>query len=373
MPVGSLPQVIELAGDGRQRGRAHGELLRAAITEAFGRWMDWLAQRSGMDPAQYIDIFLQETDFAPAIQRWAPDLLSEVQGIAEGANAPFGLTLAWQCMDEYWWHLNFRAASQPTVPQGCSGFGVWGQGETASLLCQNDDLPDYFDGAQCILRMTYPNSELEILAFTLAGMINQNGVNSYSTGVMVNTLYQLDHSTGGLPATFVTRRILESGTLEEAMEFVARVRHASGMNYLLAGPHRAVCVECSANKVVECVHPGDREFAIHTNHPLCNDDTGMYRSLLGPTAVEASIETDRGGTSSRLSTLNEELRNRPRPITPEDAKSVLRMAPVCVPRGSEGGFTVACTVVELGRSPMMHVALGPPDVEPFYRFRIGRS
>lgn len=373
MSPGSRPQVVEVAGDGYQRGRAHGESLRAPISDAFGRWMEWLAQRSGMDPSHYLDVFLEETPFLPTIEALAPDLLSEVRGIAEGADVPFRQALAWQCMDEYWWHLNFRTATPPVAPPGCSGFAVWAQGEASGLVCQNDDLPDYFDGAQCVLRLTYPNSELEILTFTLAGMINQNGVNSFSTGVMVNTLYQLDHSADGLPATFVTRRILESRTLQEAIEFVTRVGHASGMNYLLAGPRRAVCLECSANKAVECILPDELDYTAHTNHPLCSDDSAMYRSLLGPTAVRDSIETDLGATSSRLAALNKELKRRPRPITPEDAKSILRMAPLCVPRGSEGGFTAGCTVVELGPSPVMHVAFGPPDTEPFHKFGIGRN
>jgi hypothetical protein len=362
---------VELTGDGLQRGRAHGEALRPIIHEAFGRWKVWLARYTGMDPVKYIDRFLEETHFPQILQRLTPDLLSEVQGIAEGANAPFDTTLAWQCMDEYWWHMNYSGMSPFPAPAACSGFAVWGQETSPNLLCQNDDLPNYFDGAQCLLRLVYPGSELEILTFTLAGMINQNGVNSFSTAAMVNTLYQLDHSPDGLPATFITRRILESRGLEEAEAFVTQAPHASGLNYLIAGLDGAVDMECSANQVVQCSHPGDHTYLVHTNHPLCNNDTAMYRSLAGPSAVEASIEQDRGATSSRLAAMDDELRRRPRPISVADAKSILSRSPVCVPRGGEGGFTVACTVVELGRQPVMHVAFGPPDREPFHRFEIG--
>ena len=79
-------EVLVLEGTARERGRAHGEALRDLIHEHHSRWLDALQKQTGMDEQLYLDRLLAETNFMPAIERWTPDLLDEVRGIAEGAN-----------------------------------------------------------------------------------------------------------------------------------------------------------------------------------------------------------------------------------------------------------------------------------------------
>ena len=46
--------VLTLAGDGRARGRAHGEALRPLIKTHVERWLDWLGTNTGEDPRAYV-------------------------------------------------------------------------------------------------------------------------------------------------------------------------------------------------------------------------------------------------------------------------------------------------------------------------------
>jgi hypothetical protein len=55
------------------------------------------------------------------------------------------------------------------------------------------------------------------------------------------------------------------------------VHHASGQNYVVGSPEGVVSLVCSARSVVE-FHPFvDRDDVSHTNHPLANGDTELYR------------------------------------------------------------------------------------------------
>lgn len=361
---------IECYGTPRKRGQIHGESLRVIISEVIGSWKDWLSSSSGMDPDEYIRNFLDETNFLPSIKRWVPGLLDEVHGIAEGASSDFGTIFAWQCMDEYWWHLNNRMGASRLEKMACSGFGVWGQQNAATILCQTDDLPVYFEGGQVTIRMKHQDSDLELLIFTIAGMIIQNGVNSFSIGAMINTLCQLDHSLDGLPTTFVTRGILQCQSLQKAEEFVRAVNHASGMNYLIGSPKRVIDLECSANNVVQYLGSENSDYVVHTNHPLMNEDTSLFKEQYGRQALKSVIENDHNATSSRFMAIEDAILSHERPIRFKDAKTILSLDPVSVHRSENSPYTIGCTIAELTGAPIVHIAPGPPDSSLFSSFKI---
>ena len=96
-------KVLLLEGTARERGRAHGEALRDLIHEHHARWAAALNKQTGLDEQNYLDWLLTGTNFIPAIERWTPNLLEEVRGIAEGANVDFRYAFARQLSDEEPW------------------------------------------------------------------------------------------------------------------------------------------------------------------------------------------------------------------------------------------------------------------------------
>jgi predicted choloylglycine hydrolase len=91
-------------------------------------------------------------------------------------------------------------------------------------------------------------------------------------GLCANTLLELAGSKDGLPVAFVVRGILKQPNLDKATDFIKKVKHASGQNYILGDAEKIVDLECSANKVSRYVPPeGDRR-TCHANHALANDE-----------------------------------------------------------------------------------------------------
>lgn len=372
MGAPNLPHQIEAYGSPRQRGRMHGESLRAIIGAALGRWEDHLLKEVQMDLEAYVDRFLEDTDFLPAIERWTPELLDEVRGIAEGAALDFHTTLCWNLsFDEHWNHVrDLKLAG--TAHSGCTAIGVPGKPDSPTLLAQNNDLPDYLDGTQTLIHMRLPERDLELLIFAPAGALAQNSINSRGLGACVNTLPQLDHCPDGLPSFFVLRALLEQETIEEATRFLCRVRHASGINYMLGSPEQVLDFECSANKVVQlCPQPGMTRL-LHTNHPLVSDDQGMFRAWREALPLSSPLADPYPAFSDlRLEALLREFGVREGPATSQDIGAALsaRNVPVCFTPGSyENIFTFGSTIAELGTRPVLHLAPGPPALTPFQRF-----
>jgi hypothetical protein len=203
--------------------------------------------------------------------------------------------------------------------------------------------------------------------FTIAGKINLAGMNNAPVGICCNTVLALNYVKDGLAEDFVVRGALEQPSLDAALAFMRRIKHASGQNYIIGGPERVLSLECSANKIVEYVpYPGANR-TYHTNHPLVNDDQSFYRERLAAMSdVQRAIwEPPYVNSFARLETLQRHLSDPNEIITLDKVKSILSShdAPVC--HNSPTKISLGCLIMELSRNPKLHLAPGPPCTTPF--------
>lgn len=141
MTTDRLPIIDCADPDPRQRGRAHGEALRAVIRDKISRWHMAIAADYGQEPLAFIERLLAETHFRAAIKTWTPWLIPEVEGIAEGAGIDLDTAHALQLLDEEWW---FGRA----VHDGhCSGAAMKPMNGGPTVIGQTMDLPAWHDGA----------------------------------------------------------------------------------------------------------------------------------------------------------------------------------------------------------------------------------
>lgn len=160
--------MVECRGNGRERGRAHGEALREPIRGLLERWDADVAARLGRPPQTLVSALVETTGFVAAIERHTPDLLEEVRGIADGAGIAFDRVLALNLMDEEWW---FSAPAEPR--DACTLIAVAPAEGRPTVLAQNMDLPELMDGAQAILRID-DGAGGGGAVLTAAGMIGLN-------------------------------------------------------------------------------------------------------------------------------------------------------------------------------------------------------
>jgi hypothetical protein len=368
-------RVLVLEGPPRERGQIHGETLRAEIGDMVEAWKNDINRDLGVDPDLFLKEFIAKTDFLPAIRRWTPGLLEEVEGIAEGSGIAFNTILARQLSDEEpWFRLEKRYPVEISFGEQCSSVGVSPWNGHPAIVAQNMDSPGYYDGFQVLVHIKDPETRIEAFIFTIAGKLSLAGMNSRSMGMCCNTVLQLNYVKDGLPEDFVVRGFLAQPTLDEGLAFMRRVKHASGQNYIVGGPNRVLDLEISANKICEFTpYPGaDRVY--HTNHPLCNDDQSIWhkRWAMG-TPAERQAVVARSTSLARFKTLESRLGDPHETITVERIRDVLSShdGPVCLDGQGTQNITSGCLIMELSPAPVLHLSPGPPCSTPFKTYRFG--
>jgi isopenicillin-N N-acyltransferase like protein len=344
---GTFP-VLDLVGAPRERGRVHGEELRSLIETGVAQWKEELERARGCSPDTYIAQFLAAMSFDRAIGRWAPDLLEEIRGIAEGAGLPFETVYAYNLLDEEWW-FGEEWSARSSVASACSAAGLRVGPTGHPVIAQNMDLPRSFVPTQTVLRVRQENGAEE-LVLTAAGIIGLCGCNSWGLALCCNALSHLGHSAEGLPVAFVVRRILEQTSIREVRPFVDSVPHASGQNLLLADPDGLCDLECSSNQVAE--FGGEAGAIVHANHALANTDV---------TAADSASDSE-----ARF----DFLAARAFDVTTETHLRALlsdRTVPLCKTETSENSrnLTFASLTMEASVPPTVFLAPGPPDRTPW--------
>jgi hypothetical protein len=357
-------RVVTLEGSPQDRGVTHGKTLKEPIHALLKLWKADLAERYKMDADAFVKQFLKQTDFPAAIKQWTPDLLDETKGIAQGAGVDFDTMLVFQLIDEYW-------VNGPGVAgEHCSALGVGRRGDRPGYIAQTMDLEGFRDGFQAVLRIKSPDGKSEALVLTCAGLIGLNGLNNRSVAICCNTLSQLAFARTGLPVACVVRGVLDRASDEAALEFLKRIKHASGQNYIIGGPDKVYDYECSAGKVSQFKPTPAGEIVWHTNHPLVNDDyNAAYHDALAK--KETAKKTENSAT--RLQSLDKRIAKNSATLDLDAIKTTLSSKdspehPICrAHKDKKANFTFAATIMTLGPKPELIIAPGPPDTQNYQR------
>ena len=355
------PLVIDAAGSPREIGQAHGEHARDLIRTGLDRWRETLAAE-GKDADALWHALARRAGFREAAARWTPDLLAEVDGIAEGAGVDPDLVFATNCLDEaWWWHEK---------GPGCSAVAVTDRGPVP-VIGQNMDLDTWMDTTQVVLRLRHADG-LEQVLLSRAGVIGLCGANSAGLGVVVNALDQLAVDPHGVPVAFVVRAVLAQCRVDDVRAVLHRLPHASGQAYTAASLDGVVGFECGADAVTEYVNDPDRPGARwHTNHPLAPVAL-KAAALRGPDEGEQPWDWASGSSRPRLTRLDEALGTL---MSGDDLAALLSDsdAGICMFAGRwrDDGFTFGSIVVETSVPPRVRIAVGPPDRTPYVEVPFG--
>ena len=360
-------QATDVCGGAYDRGWSHGRALRALVRGHVKAWLDTLAQAGFGEPKAYVEGLLRETDFRSSIRAYWPDLLEEVDGIADGADTPRELVFALQLLDEEWAYRGRRIKRLPRLNK-CSSLAIVSE-SGPTWIGQNMDLGDYTDGWQALLRINDDGQPPKNLVFTISGMIGLMGVNAAGLGVCVNSLPQLPSAPEGVPVAFVVRRLLECRSVAEAASIVLTIPHATNQHYVIAQAGAARSFEASAAGVNEFRAP-DPKRVFHTNHPLSE-----VQGVPGP-------ESQRENTVARLRSLKDRLSGGlpglaeiQRALSASDDP----LHPVCrlhSPESGVIGFTTGSMISALRPEPAdveSWVSGGPPSLGGYKPFTLARD
>lgn len=256
-------QVVRLSGSPRERGLAHGAAVADRLEYYWGQLVRDVTDCA--DPMGSDDLrawILERSEVALAA---APDLEEEIRGMAEGAGVAYEVALSVNFGEEVCHLASMRSATRRAPTERCLAIVVPPEQSASGgyLLAQTWDGPDWTpDPVLFFVEEDAGRSVYLSDGGWVGGVgLNDRGIGSVHTGVGTS----LD-GTPGLPYPFIARRILQSGTVEEACAKAVQLPATAGCHFVVCDGERVVDVEVAGDKnatrpmaapVSTCAHFGD--------------------------------------------------------------------------------------------------------------------
>ena len=258
MTTNPIP-IIELnQTDPKKRGQLYGEAARERIHTILDKYHEIFQCITGETWEKTVE---RGEPFISKAQVFAPDLVEEIRGIAEGADRAF--------MDIFLLNARSEILFNPRVlAQECTTVAALPESTSSgdTLLAQNWDWYKEVKNCQVILKIGQREDKPALITFTEAGQLAKIGMNAAGIGLVVNNLVS-DQPRAGVPWIFLTRRVLESSHLAQAMGYVLNTPRAHSINFLI-GYADGEAVNLETSPVEEHVLWPQNEFFVHTNHYL---------------------------------------------------------------------------------------------------------
>ncbi|NIB38777.1 hypothetical protein HBA55_04225 [Pseudomaricurvus alkylphenolicus] len=340
---------LELSGDSHlEIGRQHGEILKSPIAESLANFKAWLGSRISESPDELIERLVTQSNYLASWEQYAPHLLAELRGIADGSQQPFNQIFAFNLLEEV---LDVVIKKGPGAAH-CTTFSVVNRKSRDNILAENMDWANYYNGAQAVIRIRYPQSDLELLMYGFAGTVSGIGVNNQGLGVAVNTVLNTKSrswSEGGLTCMATQRLILEHDELDSAAQFLQSVPHSYGMNYMIANASGALSVEVSRNDVAVIEPTIARPYLAHSNHALKSHDLASVNNYFQ--GREAVTSPSVAHTVERLECTVDAIEANADAFDSSSAAALLGTAPVKANADPDLGIqTLQSMIIEFGES-----------------------
>jgi isopenicillin-N N-acyltransferase like protein len=336
---------------GFQHGRQCGELIArypdvlAEIIEDEGRLR---GLESGGARFSRERLIADARTFLPTLTAFAPHLIDEVRGIADGAERPFDEVLLVNVRAEV---LGLIAATG----DGCTAF-AFGPNGGAVLAGQNLDQDPRMGDLLVVLRVE-PADGPAILMCSFAGLVGYPGLNSAGVCVFQNALSTSTWRHDGMPHYFMKRMLLEQDSVVGCLEVLRRARVCSSGNYVLGDRRGLLDVELTPDGLA--VLEATNGLVVHGNHfldaHLAADDVLLPRLPDSPNRV------------ARLRALA--THGQPRPDSLQAALSDHAGYPTAICRHEARMVTIASVIAEPERG-VLHVAAGNPCTWAFETYAL---
>ena len=260
---------------GYQHGRAAGDLIRR-YPDALRRVIAVEARYRAPDsePAEIADAELEARTlrFLPFFERFCPEHVTEIRGIADGAEVPFWMALLPNVRAEV--GVFDRSSHGAT---GCTAFaaGPHATADGGVLIGQNQDQNGLMRELTIILRVE-PDDGPNMLTATFGGLIAYGGINSAGVGIMQNSLANSVWRLG-LPHYPLKRSLLQQESIDGCLAQFDRAPLGSCANYVLCDREEVVDVEATPDGYA--VLRRAEGWVAHANH-FCDRDLAADEKLL---------------------------------------------------------------------------------------------
>ncbi|SHN46323.1 C45 family autoproteolytic acyltransferase/hydolase [Cryptosporangium aurantiacum] len=226
------PLFVEIdAPTPRERGRQHGEQAAAAVVRSRDRYAEYFGTRLGLPWARVQE--LAEL-WIPPTRDLAPDLLEEMDGIAESTGLTLPEVVALNGRGEIVYDATFATMDAEPDNDGCTSFSLaaTATGDQRVYAGQNWDWYSSVEDTIAIVRIVQEGKPTIVMQ-TEAGQIGRQGANSAGLALNANGLGGRFGATVGVLQTVIRRLVLETSRIYDAIRIPFALRQHIAANLLL--------------------------------------------------------------------------------------------------------------------------------------------
>ncbi|WP_408994242.1 C45 family autoproteolytic acyltransferase/hydolase [Streptomyces sp. 1268] len=232
--------VIEISGSPRERGRQYGEAVRPQLHAALGYYEEAFGRSAGLTWDQ---VTARAARWLEPVNAYAPHLVEEMRGIADGAGTGLLDVLALNARGEVIYDKSFagiaaegagEGPADEEPAEGCTSFAAYGpaSGDGHVYAGQNWDWRAGVADTVVMIRIVQPPRPTLIMQVE-AGQIGRQGANSAGIAFNANGLGGRFDDRIGLPQTVVRRTVLDQDNIADALDVLCRTRAHIASNALL--------------------------------------------------------------------------------------------------------------------------------------------
>lgn len=373
-PMSSAMARISVQGTPFERGRQYGEQAPAQIHQSISAYQRVFAHYANWDWEKVVG---HAGRYENVIADFAPHVIDEIRGIAEGSGLDFGDILALNVRSE----IMFASGAQNNtklsgaLANECSSFAVLPEvtAEGHTLVGQNWDWLLHARDTVVLVHARRDDGP-DYVTIVEAGLLAKTGVNAAGVASCTNTLVSyLDDGALGVPYHVMLRCLLDSESISDGVATVVNAQKALSGNFLL-GDVDGLAIDMEVNPggaaSVRTLMPRDGVLA-HTNHFL-SPDLARSDSRIGTSP----------GTLFRFECLESTLRRAAPTISIEDLQNALsdhRNHPLGVcSHGDERASeyerysTIASVIYDLDAHEF-YLSAGSPCSDGFRRYQFDAS
>lgn len=260
--------LIELSGSPYERGRQYGCQAQREIRRSIAHYG---AQFRGLELSD-AELTRIVRAYSPKIEAFAPTLVQEMRGIADGAAVDYTEIIMINARTEI-----LKLAANPSLqaalfgqvePDGCTGVVVEPDAAADRRLIHAHNWDWKVESAEAsVVLHIYRDDGPDILTFTEAGALGRFGFNAAGIAVTANYLESdRDYSQIGVPLALIRRQLLEQSQFALALRIAYSTPKSASNNIVLShsGGGLVFDLECAPDETFQ-VEPVNG-LLVHANH-----------------------------------------------------------------------------------------------------------
>lgn len=250
---------IRVSGAPFERGRHYG----AAAAEEIRFGLQIYAPAFSANGLAWDDVRRLAASFASRIEEYDANGLRELEGIAAGADLPVEDIIVLNARTE----LLYGGASTLTPDEGCTGAIALPEATSQGHVLHGQNWDWRADCLQStVILHLLPDDGPEILTMVEAGGLARCGISSNGLAITGNFLRtQFDDGRGGVPLSFVRRKILQSASFVDAASAILDTPISFSNNVMLSWA-AGEAVNFEKTPVEAFWLTADEGVLVHTNH-----------------------------------------------------------------------------------------------------------